>query len=106
MKTEELELYQCYYYLQFYDSLGKFPCIRAWVYIGINLQENDEGKWYFQDAESFYKYGIITSYTEEEENKFEYSFFYMKKEMIDVSMFNVEMLIKKLELLSLKGYIP
>ncbi len=107
MKLEELKLYQCYYDLSSYDSCGKYPRIDTCIYIGKNLvkdDRDDEDEWYFQDPDSFFEYGVYTSYSEDERKKINYDYFILSKEQI-VNLCKVKGLIEKLTIMSSKGSI-
>lgn len=49
----------CYFIVSYFDDGMCIPDVETYIFVGVNLLEenNDITYWYFQDAESYEKYG-------------------------------------------------
>jgi hypothetical protein len=68
LKPEDLIIGENYFLLSYLDESGLIPNIKTFTYIGKNLMKDkkDEDKWYFQDPESYKKYGIFLTIPKED----------------------------------------
>lgn len=57
---------EIYYRLTYLDPEMRFPVIRAYVCLGVNLSDDDVDRdiWYFQDVFSYYESGSALTATE------------------------------------------
>lgn len=56
-----------YYRVTYLDPLMRYPVIKAFLCLGVNLSDDDmDGDvWYFQDVSDYYEYGSALEATEE-----------------------------------------
>jgi hypothetical protein len=60
MDARSLKIGEIYYMPMFLEPMMKKPIIRTRVFIGKKIIKN-KTNWYFQDVESYYKYGDLAA---------------------------------------------
>ena len=51
---------ECYYRLLYRDGALMYPVVDTFVYLGMNLSDDHEDTWYFQDPISYDRSGPVT----------------------------------------------
>ncbi len=54
----QFEVGEIYFLITYADADSLFPVTRSVVFIGNNIEEDAEDRWYFQDTSSYAEYGI------------------------------------------------
>lgn len=63
---------ECYYRLLYLDGTLTQPVIDTYVYLGMNLSEEEEDTWYFQDTTSYNVSGPVTESGDENASVFSF----------------------------------
>ena len=83
---------EVYYRLTFPDQELLYPIIESFVFIGMNLSDEDkDDSWYFQFAHGYGKYGSVV-----DTNLGDRKVLVLKKEQLE-EMFNTESLVTALQ---------
>ena len=55
----QFEMGHCYFMLSFFDNEGRMPLVETYVFIGVNLMEQDQQgtTWYFKKPDGYIKSG-------------------------------------------------
>jgi hypothetical protein len=62
----------CYYRLHYREGAMMYPIVDTLVFLGLNLSDDEEDTWYFQDPVSYERSGPVTESADENASVFSF----------------------------------
>jgi hypothetical protein len=70
--VENYRVGECYYRLHYREGALMYPIVDTFVFLGMNLSDDEEETWYFQDPVSYDRTGPVTESGDENASVFSF----------------------------------